>query len=375
MLVITYNAKLLGSQENIQSLIQILEWHRIAYNYASGIQYGQTTNSITELHNKFYRKFRQEYPLIPSQVVIRGEQECLSAYRTVKSNKHKIEAPIERKGLSMRLDKRLYRIIDKKTIAITTSNKRQKFEIQLFDKLSNLLENYAFQDPLLFVRDGELFISLTFNTCPVEPLKQKLALGVDLGMRVSAACSDGRLIIDRKFNKEKRKLRFLKRQLQSKGTKSTKRKLKKIKRKEQNRSKNQSHLIVNEILKTPADTIVLEDLSKIKKKKHKNQNKNAISQVPFYLLRQIISYKASNMGKHVKIVKPQYTSQDDSITGKRNGTRKGRRYYAHSGLIYDSDINAAINIGKKSKLPLSQAVCKNWLLDGAGRIVTLPNVS
>lgn len=46
--------------------------------------------------------------------------------------------------------------------------------------------------------------------------------------------------------------------------------------------------------------------------------------------------------------------QIDSQTDKKDGVRKGRRFYAKSGKIYDSDINGAINIGLRSKLPVSQ---------------------
>ena len=77
-------------------------------------------------------------------------------------------------------------------------------------------------------------------------------------------------------------------------------------------------------------------------------------------LRRILTYKAENQGKTVLLVCPYNTSKTDSITGKVEGERKGRRFYAKSGLIYDSDINAAINIAKLSKLPISQGN----LLDG-----------
>ena len=376
LIVITYNARLRGSQEGLDNLSEILQWHRVAFNSASQIQFNQKKNSIVDLHSKFYRIFRNKNPHIPSQVVIRGEQECLSAYRTIKSNKHKIETPVAKKNLSMRLDKRLCsnKPETPEKIRITTSKGRKDFTFQTYPKLRELLSKYPYQDPLVFERDGELWVSLTFKTNKLEPLKQKEVLGVDLGMRISAACSDGRLIKDKKFNKEKRRLRFLKRQLQSKGTKSAKRHLKKLRRKERNKNKNQSHLIANEILKTSADTIAIENLKGIKKKKHCKQNKNAISQVPFFQLKTIITYKAQNKRKTCVAVKPHFTSQNDSITGKRDGVRKGRRYYSKSGLVYDSDINASANIAKKTKLPLSQPVCKNWLLDGAGSLVTLPNV-
>ena len=63
-------------------------------------------------------------------------------------------------------------------------------------------------------------------------------------------------------------------------------------------------------------------------------------------LRRILTYKAENQGKTVLLVCPSYTSQRDSVTGKVEGERRGCRFYSKNGMIYDSDINAAINIGK-----------------------------
>jgi IS605 OrfB family transposase len=179
-------------------------------------------------------------------------------------------------------------------------------------------------------------------------------LGVDLGIRRSAATSDGRIVIDKKFNSEKRKLRYLKDELKSKGTKSARRHLRNLRHKEHNKNKNQTHLIANLILNTEADTICLENLKSIKRKKNPYQNKHSISQVPLYELRRVITYKAENMGKHVLLVCPQYTSQTDCVSGRREGERRGCRFYSKNGLIYDADINAAINIAKISKLPVSQ---------------------
>jgi transposase len=71
-------------------------------------------------------------------------------------------------------------------------------------------------------------------------------------------------------------------------------------------------------------------------------------------LRRILTYKAENQGKTVLLVCPSYTSQRDSVTGKVEGERRGCRFYSKNGMIYDSDINAAINIGKMSKHPVSQ---------------------
>ena len=335
-------------------LKRLLELHRIAFNHASKEQSSETKNSLVVLHSKVYKNVRKQYPEIPSQVVIKAEQECLASYRSVKSNKHKLKKPIEKKNLSMRLDKRLYSIPDKSSIRITGSNGRQTYKFVVYPRLKELMEKYPYQDPLIYEDGGKLYISFSFENKQPQ-VKQRLALGVDIGIRRSAACSDGRLIIDKKFNGEKRKLRHLKDELKSKGIKSARRKLRySLRRKERNKNKNQTHLISNAVLRTDADTICLENLKSIKRKKNKYQNKRNISQVPMFELRRVITYKAQNQGKTVLLVCPSYTSQRDSVTGKVEGERRGCRFYSKNGMIYDSDINAAINIGKMSKHPVSQ---------------------
>lgn len=365
--MITYTAQLQG---DCQELKQLLEQHRVVFNVASKEQYTETKNSLTILHSKVYKNVRKQYPNIPSQVVIKAEQECISSYRSVKSNKHKLKKPIEKKNLSMRLDKRLYSIPSKFSIKITGTDGRKEYKFVVYPKLKELLDKYQYQDPLIYVDDDKIYIALSFENKPKEKIKQRLALGVDIGVRRSVALSDGRIIIDRKFNGDKRKLRYLKDTLKSKGTKSARRHLRKLRHKEHNKNKNQTHLIANEVLRTEADTIVLENLKSIKAKKHKYQNKRSISQVPIYELRRVITYKAENAGKTVILVCPSYTSQTDCITNRREGLRKGCRFYSKNGLVYDADINAAINIAKLSNHPISQT---NRLTYGQAQ-VNVPNV-
>ena len=327
--LVTYTTRLKTSQEEKGRIISTLLLQRDMVNFCSKEHFGSGRNSIVDLHAKCYRPLRELYPDSPSQLVIRAEQECLSSYRTVKSNKHHIKSPITKKNLSCRLDKRLYTFPSRNTIKMTAlGGKRIKAQYTPYPKLISLLGTHSVADPLIFVRDNEVWIALSFEISSPPPSEKMLAIGVDLGKRNLAATSDGKLISGREFNKHKRKIRSLKRSLQSKNTKSSRRHLGKVRRREANFSKNYTHHVANEILRTEADVIVLEDLTKIKKKKHKYQNKNNISQVPFYLLRQILEHKAILLGKETLLRSPAFTSQRDY-----------------------SDLNAANNIALKSKLP------------------------
>lgn len=363
MVTLSYNTELIfQSREDFDKIITILLAEQKVFNEASKIHFGngeKRKNSIVELHNKFYKQFRERNPDIPAQIVVRGLQSCLSAYRTVKSNKHKIDKPIEKKNLSIRLDKRLYTYKNGK-LKLTTLDKRIWVNFNKYPKLEEMLNSYTFCDPLLFVRNGKIWICLSFKIETKPESLNKLALGVDLGINRSIATSEGKIYIDHKFNKEKRKLRYLKRQLQScihtKKSKSAKRHLKKLRHKEANKNKNQSHLLVNEVIKsTKANTLILEDLTGLKNPKKKNSKSinNKIGQVPFYQFKQILTYKAPLYGKTVILINPKFTSQIDSRTGLKDGLRKGSRYYCSDGQILDADINAAINIAKRSKLPVS----------------------
>jgi putative transposase len=355
LIVLTYNTKLKAeSPEDSQGLLKILEMQRVAFNEVSKDLFELKEFSVVKLHALCYRRIRNLYPDIPSQVVIKAAQECLASYKSAKSNlKAWPKFPLVKERLSMRLDKRLFSKPAKNVFKITTPSGRKPFEAILYKRLEDALDKYGHQDPLLFVRNDEIFISICIDVKPAEPINPTLALGVDLGVRVAAACSDGRVFIDRKFNKEKRRLRYLKRSLQSRGTKSARRHAKKLFRKELRKNKNQTFLLANAILNTSANVIALENLKGVKRKKTRWQCKNPISQVPLYDLRRVLSYKALNQGKTVVVVNPAYTSQTDSLTGKRVGERRGRRFYAKSGLVYDADLNAARNIGQRSQHPVS----------------------
>ena len=110
------------------------------------------------------------------------------------------------------------------------------------------------------------------------------------------------------------------------------------------------------ILQTSSNTIVLEDLSSLKKNnlgkrnyKKSKSSKNRLSQVPYWMLKSILTYKAPLFGKRVVTVNPAYTSRNDH-RGLERGQRKGCRYYASDGLVFDADWNASINIARRYTL-------------------------
>lgn len=328
------------------------------YNFFSEVAYGSFTEHgcvrKMELHHEAYYKARSLFPSALSQMVIKAGNDVVATYASIKSNHHEIDTFPVRKNPCLRLDKRLHRWHDERTLSVSTiGSKRVKISVKLYPKVIELMGLYKQTDPLLYIKDNKVYISLTFDN-PELPVIPEKAVGVDLGMRFLAVTSEGKGIKGSIYNATKREIRYLKRTLKENGSKSAKRKLRDINRMEANFSDNFIHHVANEILDTDANVIVLEDLDnkKMKAKKHKNNDKSRINQIPFGKTRDVITYKAKALGKSVIMVSPAYTSQKDS-RGLKNGERRGRRYYAKDGKVLDSDLNAAINIALKSKHSVS----------------------
>ena len=352
------------TQQTHDYWVNILTQTRDAFNTCANIITSEnTTLSIVNVHNKCYDKLREQYPQIPSQGIVRVQKSVLAMLRSIKSNKHKNSSVPQRKSLSLQLDKRLYSrfSIDGISVSNGKPQKRELCTFILYDKIRELFDTCVPKDPTIFIRNGKMFLSIPFEV-PSLPCKNDTSIGVDLGMKRLFVTSEGKSFIDKEYLKQRRKLRYLKRCLQSKGTKSAKKHLKSLSRKEYNISKNQIEKACNTLLhNTDASIIVLEDLTKIKIKTSKSKegfkrsrHNNALSQVPFFLFKERLTTKAQLVGKRVETVSPVYTSQTDSRTNKRDGIRQGCRYYCNDGVVLDADWNAAVNIAFRANHPTSK---------------------
>lgn len=315
------------------------------------------------IHDNVYNWMREKYNLLPAQAIIKIYKDALAALRSIKSNKNQYKAKTpERKNLALRIDKRLYANLSVEGISLTgeQKHKRSFVKFRMYPQAEAMFSMYTPKDPLIFMKGNRIFLSVPFEV-PEKPCLGNEAIGVDLGVKRFITTSDGTYFVDKDYLRRKRAVRYLKRKLKERGTKSAKRHLKKVKNKERNITKDMCNRATNALLKsTNANILVLEDLSKIKEKTklHKNgykrqKHNNMLSQIPFYEFKEMLTYKAQLVGKRVETVSPAYTSQIDSRTDKKDGERKGCRYYCKDGMVLDADWNAAINICKRSKHPMS----------------------
>ena len=365
MSIKTYNIELQMSDVTRNHWMSLLAQTRDVFNTcANMVASAKTPLSIVSVHAQCYNVLREQFPQVPSQGIIRVQRSVLAMLRSIRGNKHKNASVPQMKSLALRLDKRLYSNLSVNGISLSSgkSHKRELCTFVLYDKVRELFSTCLAKDPTIIVRGNRLFLSVPFEAQPL-PCKDDTAIGVDLGMKRFFVTSEGKSFVDKNYLKQRRKLRYLKRCLQSKGSHSSKRHLQRLSHKERNVSKNQVEKTCNALLRsTNASILVLEDLTKIKVKTSKTKegfkrtrHNNALSQVPFYMFKERLTDKAQLVGKRVETVSPSFTSQTDSRTNKRDGIRHGCNYICFDGVALDADWNAAVNIALRAKHPLSSS--------------------
>ena len=377
----TYNIQLRANEHTMQFFSSMLEEHCNVYNECADIiRDNNTPLTLKHVHKEVYRKLRETHPTLPAQTIIKTYKAVMAAFRSIRSNQHENAETPRKKQLSLVLDKRLYSRFDVTGISLSgeVPYKHTRYGFVMYDKAEEMFSRYRTKDPTLFIRNGKLWLAVPF-VVPDQPVTSEKATGVDLGCKRLFVTSDGVAFRDKQYLANRRKIRYLRSCLNKRGTKSARRHLRKISRRESNLSRDMQYRAVNHLLRsTDAGILVLEDLSKIKKStvksaaghKRKRHN-NRLSQVPFYGFRIKLEAKAPLFGKKVVTVCPAFTSQKDSRTGKKDGTRKGCRYYCKDGMVLDADWNAAVNIAKKGKHPLSNVLpVDGGLLFLSGRAVS-----
>lgn len=172
------------------------------------------------------------------------------------------------------------------------------------------------------------------------------AMGVDLGLRNTAATSHGTLHDGQprqRFKEERMRVRA---SLQSKGTPGAKRILRRLSGHEHRRIRHENHVlskrIVDEAVKAHCGTIRMERLTHIRQRTRvRNRHLNRmVAGWSFGQLQTFVAYKAKRVGVAVEFVNPAYSSQTCARCGSRGIRRQDVFSCAACGEAH-ADINAA----------------------------------
>lgn len=199
---------------------------------------------------------------------------------------------------------------------------------------------------------GKWFVSCLIEDILKQPAKLiNEVVGVDLGIKTLATCSDGTVYQNPKaLKKNLKKLKRKQRQLfkKKKGSKNyvkAKNKLAKLHFKISNIRKDALHKATTKIV-NDSQVIVLEDLSASNMMKN-HKLAQSIGDASFYEFRRQIEYKARWNGRTVIIANRFYpSSKMDHKSGKINNslTLADRTITHNDNTTTDRDMNAAINL-------------------------------
>ena len=197
---------------------------------------------------------------------------------------------------------------------------------------------------------GRCFFLFTFskeiNATEQNNASQNIVLGIDLGINNLAVCSDGRFYNSAQAKQTKRKFKYLRSKLQSKGTRSAKRLLKKLSGRETRWMKHINRCVSKDVVSNfNGNKIVMENLKGIRKQRKGKKMNWILSNWSFFQSQGFIQYKAERKGIVVDRVKPNYTSQICHRCGQLGSRLSQGCFSCHCGLSsYSADLNAARNL-------------------------------
>jgi len=273
-------------------------------------------------------------------VIIAAEGE-LKASENLKSTKLKKKPII--KSCPISFNRNLFTFsFEKVRIATFVKGKRQNVPIEIPEYYWKYLD-WRYQTlEIIKDRKGRLFFHITFSRDINTPIScGNRIMGVDVGINNLAVTSEG--VFFKTPKTQIRKFHYLRKRLQSKGTKSAKRLLRKLSGRQKRFMRHYNHVVSKSIVSN-ADTILMENLKGIRKVTKGKRFNRWLNNWSFYQLQSFVKYKAEREGKIVKFVKPYMTSQTCSSCGL-----VGSRYYdsftcLHCGFSLQSDFNASCNL-------------------------------
>lgn len=195
-----------------------------------------------------------------------------------------------------------------------------------------------------FVEDsrGRWYVCLVVEAPKIEKTTSTTAIGIDLGLKDLATCSDGvKLKAPKIYRQYEQKLGIAQRARNKKRVKAIHAKIKNIR---QNMLHQFSHKLVNEHAAIFVGNVNAKALAQTKLAK-------SVLDASWTTLRTMLKYKCENAGVMFEEVNEAYTTQICSCCGEitssspRGRTGLGiREWSCECGVTHDRDLNSAMNI-------------------------------
>jgi len=348
-MILAYKIKLNPTKEQNQVLLTTIAQYKTAID--SPLLYGFQNKMVSgvELHKATYYSVQKEINL-PSQLICSARckaTEILKSIRTKTKGKFNTKQPKSHKFPTIRYDRNSC-TITKDFVKLTTEQGRIQIPM-IQSEYTNQIDFSSVQRSceLQYKASKNIWVLTVFveRENPTQTTGNRI-VGVDRGCKHIAVCSNNVFFDSKNLRNVKGKYDYLRKRLQSKGTKSAKRLLKHLSGKENRFVRDVNHCISKKIVAMPFDIFVMEKLS-IKRKKEQGKRFNSILNGWSYnQLEMFIDYKAIREGKRVEFVDARYTSQKCSVCGHIERSNRYQTSFCCKacGFKLHADLNASRNI-------------------------------
>lgn len=360
----TIKCKLLIDANQRNLLLDTIQEYTDAYNIAVLKAIEVETSNKVELHHCIYNELRNSTRLPADYVIslISVAYESYKSWKTWCKKKGKLCNVPTSKFQSPRLaPKNLYSISkDLKQFSISTLQGRIKVKFECRQGMNIPNEFKLCASTLVYDKKHDRFFLHLVISYEKELSNQINILSADMGVQYQVVTydtnsnnfeifHDGNLLeIDQHYIK-------IRKDLQSKDTRSSKRRMKAIGSRQSRLRREIDHLLSKSLIEycqqQNVNTIIVEDLTNIRKiasKNNKSCNYNRkMNMWAFFRLQSFIEYKANDVGITMKKVNPAYTSitcPTCNSVDKANRPDRNTFKCIDCGMIAFSDYVAAYNI-------------------------------
>lgn len=327
------------------SLIKTIRLHSRICQYICDVGFSNKTYEKLRLHNLVYRSIKGKCPNFPSTLIQSaiGSASCM----------------LKRAGLGKRMKVRPYSSmrLDKKTLRVDLNYHYASIasaygRVRLHFESTPMLLKYKTWKPItgtLSCNQGQLYLNLVLvKKKPVFPktISAEDVLGMDRGINNILVCSNNSFFNSKHLKKVKGKYQYLRKVLQSKGTRSAKRKLKKIRGRERRFVSDVNHCLSKKISQSRWKVFALENLKRMTNKKLGKRFNRKLGGWSFNGFERLLGYKCDGLGKRVVLVDASYSSQRCSKCGHtEKANRRGSDFRCKKcGFALHADLNASRNI-------------------------------
>ena len=378
----SFKIMLIPNNRQRTRLFQFAGTARFAYNWAlrkelDAYEAGEKFISNFDLRKEFtVLRNSAEYPwlqTISNNVTKQAIKDCVNAYQKFfKGQSGRPRFKSKRKGnfsFYQDTDKIKITATHVKLETIATSKKRNKQQLNWFRlaEVGRIPLNVHYKEPRITFDGLNWWLSVAVEFADLKPAENRgEALGIDLGIKNLATCSDGTIYPNinraskvRNLKKKQRRLqRSVSRKYEMNNTKGevysktrniikSERKLLRIHHRLADIRQNYRHQITGEIIGRKPSSIVLEDLN-VRGMMSNRHLAKAVQEQGFYEFRRQIEYKAAWIGLRVVIADRFYPSSKTCIACghvKKNLRLSERIYHCENcGNVIDRDLQAAINL-------------------------------